>query len=97
LKVSFSHVLPLIFNKIVNKITFAESNEVVIGSDLHIGPDTDVIDGVSSTITTRGEINFMKSFSLYVTLYRDKKDVVLVCFRGGIMIFFVFYGNSRKS
>jgi hypothetical protein len=60
----------------VNKITFAESNEV--GSDMQIGPDMEVVDGVSSTITTRGEVNFMKSFSLYVTLYRDKKDVVLV-------------------
>ena len=51
---------------------------MVIGSDLHIGPDADIIDGVCSTTTTQGEVTFMKSFSLNVTLYRDKKDVVLV-------------------
>jgi hypothetical protein len=74
----------------VNKITFAESNEVVIGSDMQIGPDMEVVDGVSSTITTRGEVNFMKSFSLYVTLYRDKKDVVLVSFGRRIFSLFIF-------
>jgi hypothetical protein len=59
-------------------MTFCDSNETVIGSDMNIGPDVETMEGVSSTITSRGEINFMKSFSLHVTLYRDKKDAVLV-------------------
>jgi hypothetical protein len=64
----------------VNKMTFSDSTETMIGSDMNIGPDIDPMDGVTSTITSRGEINFMKSFSLNVTLYRDKKDDVLVMF-----------------
>lgn len=59
-------------------MTFSDSNETSIGSDIHIGPDVETFDGVSSTITSKGEINFLKSFSLHVTLYRDKKEVFLV-------------------
>ncbi len=77
----------------MHKIIFSESPEAPIGSEVLIQDDHDASDSISSIVTQKGQIDFYKTFSLNVTMYKDKKDTFLVSFSK----IFIYLTQSRKN